>query len=216
MDISVERIREAASRYEELANLTVKYKRAKSEIDRCNRGTYMIGTISLFLFIGVLMSLIAAVVACFLLMVRYGMIYDSLGQPELSDTLYDQWLESLPKLSSSVFLMVLVILIPLLFFIAIRNAKKGLRIAAEKNVTCETTLKQFMKTNIDILNILPKNYRYPLAANFIAEVLESGRADTMKEALNLYEEQLHRWRMENKMNKLIEEQKKSFTTIWYL
>jgi len=66
---------------------------------------------------------------------------------------------------------------------------KSLRITTEKNAELGAALDQFVKQNGLIITIIPKNYRYPLAANFIAEVLESGRADTMKEAFNLYEEQ---------------------------
>lgn len=36
----------------------------------------------------------------------------------------------------------------------------------------------------------------------------------MKEALNLYEEQLHRWRMENKMNEVLKKQQNNNNLLW--
>ena len=47
------------------------------------------------------------------------------------------------------------------------------------------------------LYVLPQDYRYLDAAKSILFYLENGRADNMKEACNLYEEELHRQKMEN-------------------
>lgn len=107
-------------------------------------------------------------------------------------------------------------MLPLSIFAGIKSAKKQVRKAIKEEYDCRMTLEEFLKSNMELLNILPKNYRYPLAANFIAEVLENGRADSLKEAYNLYEEQIHRWKMENKMNELIKEQKKYRAIIWYV
>lgn len=46
------------------------------------------------------------------------------------------------------------------------------------------------------LDIIPAQYRYPLATNYISELFINGRANSIPEALDKYEEQLHRWKME--------------------
>lgn len=49
----------------------------------------------------------------------------------------------------------------------------------------------------NVLEKIPQDYRYYIAINYIVDCLQKGRADSMKEAINLYEEQLHRWKLEN-------------------
>lgn len=216
MEITVEKIRETAVKYEKLAEISRRYKSAKSVYERRSRGSYKFEKVLTFLLLGTILAILAVVAVYFGSLVRYAIIYESLGDPQMFEVLYDRWVESLPKLCKTTFMVTFVAILPLAFFGGVISAKKDLRIATEKNTELTDALNQFVKQNELILTILPKSYRYPLAANFIAEVLESGSADTMKEARNLYEEQLHRWKMENKMNKLIEEQKRVFTTVWYI
>ncbi len=54
------------------------------------------------------------------------------------------------------------------------------------------------------LEIIPAQYRYPLATSYIAELFINGRATTIPEALDKFEEQLHRWNMERSMQHNIE------------
>lgn len=56
------------------------------------------------------------------------------------------------------------------------------------------------------LYVLPQDYRYLDAAKFILFYLENGRADNMKEACNLYEEELHRQKMENMQVDILNQQ----------
>lgn len=49
---------------------------------------------------------------------------------------------------------------------------------------------------------LPEQYRNYDSASFIYEVLNTGRADTLKEALNLYEQQVHVRRLENRQQQI--------------
>ena len=53
-----------------------------------------------------------------------------------------------------------------------------------------------LMANIQYVNIIPERYRCPLALNEIYSYLSSFRAENWKEAVNLFEEQLHRWQME--------------------
>ena len=48
----------------------------------------------------------------------------------------------------------------------------------------------------ELLTFLPETYRNAEAVCFMLLAVKDGRADTLKEAMNLYEEQLHRWKME--------------------
>lgn len=52
------------------------------------------------------------------------------------------------------------------------------------------------KAATELLAFLPETYRNAEAACFMLLAVKDGRADTLKEAMNLYEEQLHRWKME--------------------
>lgn len=56
------------------------------------------------------------------------------------------------------------------------------------------------------LSLLPPRYTYLEAIDFFIDVIVNLRADSMKEAVNLYEEHLHRQRMEAAQNKLAEQQ----------
>ena len=56
--------------------------------------------------------------------------------------------------------------------------------------------KQLITENESVLSIIPDDYWYPLATNYLYKAIAYGRADSIKEALQLYDEQLHRWKME--------------------
>jgi len=53
-----------------------------------------------------------------------------------------------------------------------------------------------LNSNIECVYLIPENYRYPLALDEIYSYLANHRAESWKEAVNLYEEQLHRWKLE--------------------
>lgn len=46
------------------------------------------------------------------------------------------------------------------------------------------------------LYCVPEKYQYYIAVSYIYECLKNGRANSLKEAINLYEEQCYRWKME--------------------
>lgn len=58
------------------------------------------------------------------------------------------------------------------------------------------------------LSLLPPKYTCLEAIDFFIDVIVNLRADSMKETVNLYEEHLHRQRMEAAQNKLAEQQAK--------
>lgn len=63
----------------------------------------------------------------------------------------------------------------------------------------------FEKRNIGVLDFLPDIYRTQLAAAFMERAVRTGRADTLKEAMNLYEEQMHRWTLEEQGRQLLQQ-----------
>jgi hypothetical protein len=58
-------------------------------------------------------------------------------------------------------------------------------------------------SNAEVINALPRDYRYYHAVSFFEQALSNGRADSMKEAVNLYEEELHRQKLENQNQQMM-------------
>lgn len=75
-----------------------------------------------------------------------------------------------------------------------KNMQTIQRIRSEK--------EKFEKEYSGVLDIVPYNYRSESAVGFLLYAILNKRADNLKEALNLYEEELHRVRMENAMNNI--------------
>lgn len=69
----------------------------------------------------------------------------------------------------------------------------------------ETELERFLKDNRYVLEFLPDDYRDTLSVGYMEECVRNLRAETLKEALNLYEEQKHRWAMENLAQQMLVE-----------
>ena len=65
---------------------------------------------------------------------------------------------------------------------------------------------EIMKENAESLSIIPEDYWYPLATNYMLEMVNAGRADTIKEALRLFDEQEHRWKVEESQEQMLEAQ----------
>lgn len=56
-----------------------------------------------------------------------------------------------------------------------------------------------------ITNLLHEQHAYTFCVEKLIMYIKSGRADNLKEALNLYEIELHQMRMEQKMNNMMQE-----------
>lgn len=97
------------------------------------------------------------------------------------------------SIESLFFMPAVVIIIGYVMYVN-KNQKK----VQEKIDELEKQLDAYVANNrCEELFYLPEKYRYYMAASYIKECLESGRAKDLSEALNLYEEQMHRWKMEN-------------------
>ena len=67
----------------------------------------------------------------------------------------------------------------------------------EKNYDrAKKELDLFQDSNKHVLEFIPPHYRNYSAVLFMAHAVGNCRADDLKEAINLYEEQLHRWELE--------------------
>ena len=68
----------------------------------------------------------------------------------------------------------------------------------------QVELRDFLNEyNCRELYCVPEKYRYFIAVNYIYECLRDGRASDLKEALNMYEEQMHRWKMEGYQQQML-------------
>lgn len=63
----------------------------------------------------------------------------------------------------------------------------------------ENELKEFYSKNYKVLDFLPEDYQDIYAVGYMIHVIKNGLADNIKEALQLYTEQQHRWEMESAM-----------------
>ena len=91
-----------------------------------------------------------------------------------------------------------------------RLAEQGKKLE-EKQAKTRTECEQMGNDRQQLINslsnnigIIPPKYRTLMAVQFIYESLSNMRAETMKEAINLYEEQLHRWKMEASQQRMEE------------
>jgi hypothetical protein len=69
--------------------------------------------------------------------------------------------------------------------------------------------KMLEKKYADCLAVVPQKYLYPIATHYLAELFCEGRADTLPDALEKLDEQIHRWNMEEHMRDLIAAQRES-------
>lgn len=71
----------------------------------------------------------------------------------------------------------------------------------------EKELYAFCAANESVMDIIPPNYREDFnAISYMANAVLNGRAESVKEAVNLYVEQLHRWEMEAGLQQISQQQ----------
>ena len=69
---------------------------------------------------------------------------------------------------------------------------------------CQEQFSQYYETNSNIIVSIPEDYRYSEALRFMLKTLRNGRADNLKEAINLYEDYIYK--MKNEMIRQHQEQ----------
>lgn len=105
-------------------------------------------------------------------------------------------------------LIIAIILIALFF--ALRQLYRILIVKTKINFllgkikALDFNINEIINQNIEILKNIPPRYCYYFSVNFMLGVLFNQRADSLKEAINVYEDQLHKWKMENYQQQLCE------------
>ena len=70
---------------------------------------------------------------------------------------------------------------------------KPLRAKIEEH---STAAQKIFDANAEHMAFLPADYWYPIATDYLIKMVQTGRAATLSEALDKYDEQLHRWKLE--------------------
>ena len=108
----------------------------------------------------------------------------------------------------SIFSPILAIIVAIICIPAC-NPKKQIQKAEEYEKNAEEKLNSanmLIQKHADDLVIIPQQYWYPMATNYIVELFRTGRATTMPIALDKLEEQIHRWNMEAVMQQTLANQ----------
>lgn len=75
--------------------------------------------------------------------------------------------------------------------------------AEEERAKAERVFEQ----HADELAFLPVDYWYPMATDFMVKAVQTQRATTLAEVIDKFEEQLHRWKIEQANSQMLELQK---------
>lgn len=68
----------------------------------------------------------------------------------------------------------------------------------------DSEINNIVDQNTEILKDIPPKYCYFFSVNYMYETMVNQRADLLKEAINIYEDQIHKWKVENYQQQLIE------------
>ena len=77
------------------------------------------------------------------------------------------------------------------------------RMAEEALEVAKSQVKQFKEETEHYLTFLKPSYDNLIAALYLFKCIRDGRADTLKEAKNLYETQLHNWKVEKILGDMV-------------
>lgn len=77
---------------------------------------------------------------------------------------------------------------------------------ADRIETCQMELDQIYRDNEQILQHIPEDYHYQEAIDFFLRAVRNRRADSVKEAINLYEDYLYKQEMAANMQRQHEQQ----------
>ncbi|MDR2022098.1 MAG: hypothetical protein LBQ71_02325 [Hungatella sp.] len=206
MNITAEKVKEAGRCYVQLLGMNNQYQACLKGIKRYKRAAYKIGQILARWFpsVFVISGVVFVIALC-----RIIYLYP-IEPPDPKYVLLNELLKpvGISLISMSVFCF------PIALFWGGKSAKKDLTKAIGLRDEIKKRMDNLVQEKKEIISIIPEQYRYPLAAKYFVEVLENGRADSLKEAMNLYEEQLHRWKMESKMDRMLKNQQTESTALW--
>ena len=87
-----------------------------------------------------------------------------------------------------------------------KKAEKEYQASVNRASEAEEEGRRIFSENADALSVVPEDYRYPMATNYLYKVIQGERAESMSQALQMYDEQLHRWRIEEANAEMIAQQ----------
>lgn len=123
----------------------------------------------------------------------------------------DATLKKMPFVSALLKIAILVGAVMLYFKRKARIKNKHEQTEAEINTmmpqmeSISQEIYRVTTENQEKINLMPRDYRYYDAVAFFESALANGRADSMKEAINLYEETIHRQNMELNGRQMLEQ-----------
>lgn len=85
------------------------------------------------------------------------------------------------------------------FYPAIQECEQNIQ-----NLTNERN--KFVNANKHILQFLPQEYQNASAVVYMEQAVRNCRADSLKEVINLYEDQLHKWKIEQQNQEILDQQ----------
>lgn len=119
-------------------------------------------------------------------------------------------ISSVPQWLVAIFGLVFVIALPA--FVAVKldswivSRYKGKNGEDEQQLRAQA--QRILEQNRAAIETIPAEYCYPYAVGFMLKDVTNGRADTMKEALDRFDEHLHRVRIEASLAGILAEQKR--------
>ena len=110
--------------------------------------------------------------------------------------------------------LIAAIVLPIFYYkrVALAGIKAGLDEADLRAESEKAKGVQMLDDNADMLSIIPSDYWYPLATNYLLKIVQTGRATNVNQALMMLDEQLHRWKVEE-ANKAILVQQQTQTAM---
>lgn len=205
MSTTVEKLKEAGQCIEQLRILNNNYKFNLKVIERFKGAPYKIGQIMIRWIPSIFVILIVYLI---ILICRFINTYPYVDTPMFPH------INMIAKPMIICSFIVAILYFPVALLWRHKSVKRDLEKVIKRSDELRGKIKDLLHEKEKIINIVPQKYRYLLAVNFFVEVLENGRADSMKEAMNLFEEQLHRWKMESKMEQVLKNQQAEGNALW--
>ncbi len=93
------------------------------------------------------------------------------------------------------------------YYANIGLAEEGIRSVDAECVRIGQEIDQIKSKYQNELSVLPTTYWDATAASYMLLAVKDNRADSLKEAMNLYEQQNHHWELENVLSDMVKMQK---------
>lgn len=106
------------------------------------------------------------------------------------------------------FWLLCIIATVLIFIASIMGKKKKKQNLANQRNEAYAQYQNVLKMYYDRLTFLPPDYRYEEAIRCFYKYVNNSRANDIQQAMNLYEEEMHRLRMENTQLAMLREQQR--------